>query len=136
MISFFLPLLNALAHNTWVNKRVIVVEVQDNISVSYISIIWWWCLLCIRPTLIVDLYFASLLKQQSVDRYVAPLGHIILTASQPLLFFCHNTLALITVFKMYQKRELLKLPMYQKRQKKTIKSANLHVRKLISFTIN
>ena len=28
----------------------------------------------------------------------------------------HNTFALITVFKMHQKRELLKFPMYQKRQ--------------------
>ena len=32
----------------------------------------------------LDLYSASSLKQQSVDRHVAPLGHIILIPSQPL----------------------------------------------------
>jgi predicted alpha/beta hydrolase len=30
----------------------------------------------------LDFYSASSLKQQSVDRHVAPLGHIILIASQ------------------------------------------------------
>ena len=32
----------------------------------------------------LDLYSASLLKQQSVDRHVAPLGHISLIPSQPV----------------------------------------------------
>jgi len=33
----------------------------------------------------LDLYSASSLKQQSAGRHVAPLGHIILIPSQPLL---------------------------------------------------
>jgi hypothetical protein len=37
---------------------------------------WWWCPLCIRPTHLVGIS-ASSLKQQSADRHVAPLGHII-----------------------------------------------------------
>ena len=32
----------------------------------------------------LDFYSASSLKQQSADRYVAPLGHIILIPSQPV----------------------------------------------------
>ena len=32
----------------------------------------------------LDLYSASSLKQQSMDRHVAPLGHIILVLSQPV----------------------------------------------------
>ena len=32
----------------------------------------------------LDLYSVSSLKQQSVDRHVAPLGHIILIPSQPV----------------------------------------------------
>jgi hypothetical protein len=32
----------------------------------------------------LDFYSASSRKQQSADRYVAPLGHIILTLSQPV----------------------------------------------------
>ena len=32
----------------------------------------------------LDFYSASLLKQQSVNRHVAPLGHIILIPSQPV----------------------------------------------------
>jgi len=35
----------------------------------------------------LDFYSASSLKQQSADRYVAPLGHIILIQSQPVLTF-------------------------------------------------
>jgi hypothetical protein len=40
----------------------------------------------------LDLYSASALKQQSVDRHVAPLGHIILILSQlvfPLSPYCY-----------------------------------------------
>jgi hypothetical protein len=33
---------------------------------------------------LLDLYSASLLKQQSVDRHVAPLGHISLIPNQPV----------------------------------------------------
>ena len=33
----------------------------------------------------LDLYSASSLKQQSADRHVAPLGHIILIPSHPVL---------------------------------------------------
>jgi hypothetical protein len=32
----------------------------------------------------LDFYSVSLLKQQSADRHVAPLGHIILIPSQPV----------------------------------------------------
>jgi hypothetical protein len=32
----------------------------------------------------LDFYIASSLKQQSADRHVAPLGHIILIPSQPV----------------------------------------------------
>jgi len=32
----------------------------------------------------LDFYSATSLKQQSVDRHVAPLGHIILIPSQPV----------------------------------------------------
>jgi len=35
----------------------------------------------------LDFYSASSLKQQSVDRHVAPLGHIILIPSQPVFAF-------------------------------------------------
>ena len=33
---------------------------------------------------VLDFYSASSLKQQSADRHVAPLGHIILIPSQPV----------------------------------------------------
>jgi hypothetical protein len=33
----------------------------------------------------LDLYSASSLKQQTVDRHVAPLGHIILISTQPVV---------------------------------------------------
>jgi hypothetical protein len=33
----------------------------------------------------LDFYSASSLKQQSVDRHVAPIGHIVLIPSQPVL---------------------------------------------------
>jgi len=33
---------------------------------------------------LLDIYSASSLKQQSVDRQIAPLGHIILIPSQPV----------------------------------------------------
>ena len=45
---------------------------------------WGWGQLCSRPTLWVGVYSTSSLKQQSAGRHVAPLGHIILTASQPV----------------------------------------------------
>ena len=32
----------------------------------------------------LDFYNASLLEQQSTDKYIAPLGHIILNPSQPV----------------------------------------------------
>jgi hypothetical protein len=32
----------------------------------------------------LDLYNASTLKQQSMDRHVSPLGHIMLISSQPV----------------------------------------------------
>jgi hypothetical protein len=35
----------------------------------------------------LDFYSVSSLKQQSADRHVAPLGHIILIPSQPSLSF-------------------------------------------------
>jgi hypothetical protein len=44
----------------------------------------------------LDLYSASSLKQQSMDRHVAPLGHIILVLSQPV--FVMRTKSDIYVF--------------------------------------
>jgi hypothetical protein len=43
---------------------------------------WWWGLLCTRRTRWDE--FAISLKQQSADRHVASLGHIILIPSQPV----------------------------------------------------
>ena len=37
--------------------------------------------LCIRPTQLIDIYSANSLKQQSTDRHVITLGHIILIPS-------------------------------------------------------
>jgi hypothetical protein len=37
--------------------------------------------LCIRPTQLIDIYSATSLKQQSTDRHVITLGHIILIPS-------------------------------------------------------
>ena len=37
----------------------------------------------------LDFDIASSLKQQSVDRHVAPLGHIILIPSQPVFALTH-----------------------------------------------
>ena len=46
---------------------------------------WWGVLLCTRPTCLVEFFhIASSLKQQSMDRHVAQLGHIILIPSQPV----------------------------------------------------
>ena len=47
-------------------------------------------MLCTRPNAYLDLYSASSLKQQSVDRHVAPLVHIILIPSHQSLFFLIN----------------------------------------------
>jgi len=49
----------------------------------YISIRWWWCPLCTRPTLLV-FWSVSSLRPQSTGRHVAPLGNIILTLSLPV----------------------------------------------------
>jgi hypothetical protein len=38
----------------------------------------------------LDFYSANTLKQQSADRHVAPLGHIILILSQPVFAFFLN----------------------------------------------
>jgi hypothetical protein len=43
----------------------------------------------------LDFHSASSLKQQSADRHIAPLGHIILIPSQPVLFFLLNAACLI-----------------------------------------
>ena len=45
---------------------------------------WWWCPRCSRPTRWVDFDCANSLKQQSMDRHVALLGHIILIPKQPV----------------------------------------------------
>ena len=43
----------------------------------------WLGPLCARPTLVVVVYYsASSLKQQSRDRHVAPVGHIIMILNQ------------------------------------------------------
>jgi hypothetical protein len=44
----------------------------------------WWCPLWLDQHVELDIYSASSLKQQSVGRHVAPLGHIIPTPSQPV----------------------------------------------------
>jgi hypothetical protein len=54
-----------------------------NVRTRYISQSWWWCPLC-RTIRLVRLYSASSLKQQSVGRRVAPLGHIILIPNYPI----------------------------------------------------
>ena len=53
---------------------------------SLFSMRWWWAPLCTRPTHLVGFLVvsASSLKQQSTDRHVATLGHIILISSQPV----------------------------------------------------
>jgi len=43
----------------------------------------WWPL-CTRPKCKVGFYSASSLEQQSLDRHVAPVGHIILFPGQPV----------------------------------------------------
>ena len=48
---------------------------------SYISMRWWWCLLCTRPTGLVEICSASSLKQQSVCRDLNQSRHIILIQS-------------------------------------------------------
>jgi len=42
----------------------------------------------------LDFYSASSLKQQSADRHVAPLGHIIMIPSQPVFFILFNAVCL------------------------------------------
>ena len=44
---------------------------------------WWWGPLILDQHAYLDVYSASSMKQQSVDRHVAPLGHIISSPSQP-----------------------------------------------------
>jgi hypothetical protein len=67
----------------------------NKIWVKYIIKIEWnitnkvWPHLCTRPTPYLDFYNASSLKQQSMDRHVAPLGHIILIPSQPVFALTH-----------------------------------------------
>ena len=85
---------------TWLSK-ICIISLIDKIPITGVSewgprwaviiISWqeqarfsWWCLLCARPTHWVEFYSASSLKQQSLDRHVAPLGHIILIPSQPV----------------------------------------------------
>jgi hypothetical protein len=51
---------------------------------SKFSMRWWWGSLCTRPTRGLEFYSACSLKQQSLDRHVAPLGHIILIPSEPI----------------------------------------------------
>jgi hypothetical protein len=50
------------------------------------SMRWWWGPLSTRPTSWI-LYSGSSLEQQSTDRHVAPLGHIILIPSHPVCSF-------------------------------------------------
>jgi len=51
---------------------------------SYILMGWWRCAVCTRSTLReLDLHSIISLKQHSLHRHVAPLGHIILIPKQP-----------------------------------------------------
>ena len=52
---------------------------------NYFLIRWLWCPLCTRPARLVGFFFYSArsLKQQSADKHVATLGHIILILSHP-----------------------------------------------------
>ena len=45
---------------------------------------WWWGTLCIRPACLAGCYSARSLKEKSVGRHVAPLGHVILIPNQPV----------------------------------------------------
>jgi hypothetical protein len=49
----------------------------------------------------LDFYSASSLKQQSADRHVATLGHIILIPSQPVFALSPNYIYLTTLFIQY-----------------------------------
>ena len=49
---------------------------------SYSSMSWLWGPLCTIPTCLLNLYSAHSLKQQSVERHVAPRGHIILISGE------------------------------------------------------
>jgi len=49
----------------------------------------------------VDFYGASSIKQQSEDRHVAPLGHIILIPSQPVFAFNVERLARSSIYQYY-----------------------------------
>ena len=46
----------------------------------------------------LDLHRANYLKQQPVDRHVAPLGHIILIPSQPVFAFTSCLMIIVTFF--------------------------------------
>ena len=54
---------------------------------SYITMRWWWCLLCTKSTHLFDFYSASSLKQQSAGRHATLLKHIILIQSQTSLCY-------------------------------------------------
>jgi hypothetical protein len=51
---------------------------------SSFSMRWWRVRFVLDQHAELDFYSTSLLKQQSVGRHVAPLGHIILIPSQPV----------------------------------------------------
>ena len=51
---------------------------------------WWWGLFVLDQHAELDFYSASSLKQQSADKHVAPLGHIILIPNQPVFVLFLN----------------------------------------------
>ena len=44
---------------------------------------------CTRPTRLIGFYNANLLKRRHDGRHAAPLGHIILIPSQPVVVLTH-----------------------------------------------
>ena len=55
---------------------------------------WLWVRFILDQHAYLNFYSASSLKQQSADRHVAPLGHIILIPSQPVFAFLLNAACL------------------------------------------
>ena len=51
---------------------------------AFFSMRWWWGPVSTGPTCLLGIYSASSLKQQSADRHVVPVRHIILISSQPV----------------------------------------------------
>ena len=67
----------------WLLLNSAILQLYHGERTSWFSMRWWWGLLCTRVFCWIFIVLGSL-KQQSVDKHVAPLGHIILIPSQPV----------------------------------------------------